>query len=82
MDGLSGSDKISDRELSSYQKSTQYVVAQLYKGTIKKIMISKDRMHKIAELKMFNNPAAIRTVIVIKYEKGKNYEQELQKLNS
>ena len=51
-------------------------------GTIKKIMISKDRMHKIAELKMFNNPAAIRTVIVIKYEKGKNYEQELQKLNS
>jgi rod shape-determining protein MreC len=43
-------------------------------GVVEKISISKDKMHKIAKLKMFNNPNALKTVVILFYQKEDNYE--------
>ena len=43
-------------------------------GIVEKISISKDKMHETANLKMFNNPDALKSVIVLYYQKEKNYE--------
>ena len=51
-------------------------------GTIKKIAISKDKMHKIADLNMLNSIEALQTVIVIKFKKEKYNEQKSRTINS
>ncbi len=51
-------------------------------GRVKKIKISKDRMHKVADLEMFNNAGAVTTVIILKYKKDEYYEKAKQGIDS